>query len=98
MYPQDNHTGYIPPIRPSGTNSLEARIKALEVSRGYEARAMQEIVAKIDRTQQQVNDLHSHAESLQRRAAVWVIGALLAACSSLLLIVVKIKAPWMLTP
>lgn len=91
-------TGYIPPIYPSGANSLEARIKALEVSRGYEARSMQEIVTKLDDLQRQSGYLHAHAESLQRRAAVWVIGALLAACSSLLLIVVKIKAPWMLMP
>ena len=93
-----HHTGYTPPIWPAGSNSLEARLKALEVSRGYEARAMQEIMAKLDRTQQEVHDLHLHADALQRRAAVWVIGALLAACSSLLVIVVKLKAPWLLTP
>lgn len=92
------HTGFIPPIRPSGTNSLEARLKALEVSRGYEARAMQEIMANLERTQQEVHALHAHAEELQRRAAVWVIGALLAACSSLVVIVIKLKAPWLLTP
>lgn len=98
MMQHNRPTGYTPPIYPSGVNSIEARVKALEVSRGYEAREMDAIRSELGSLRHDIASLSSHAESLQRRAAVWVIGALLAACSSLLLIVVKIKAPWMLTP
>lgn len=98
MQHHNRPTGYTPPIYPSGVNSIEARVKALEVSRGYEAREMDAIRSELGSLRHDIASLSSHAESLQRRAAVWVIGALLAACSSLLLIVVKIKAPWMLTP
>lgn len=98
MQHHNRPTGYTPPIYPSGVNSIEARVKALEVSRGYEAREMDAIRLELGSLRHDMASLSSHAEGLQRRAAVWVIGALLAACSSLLLIVVKLKAPWLLTP
>jgi len=99
-------TGYTPPIRPSGSNSLEARIKALEVAQGYDARELSALWQEIDQTHKVVHAeaaearamvvaLRASIETLQAKAAVWVISALLAAVASLVLIVVKLKAPWL---
>lgn len=91
-----HHTGYIPPILPTGNNSIEARVKALEVAQGYDIRMIAEL-------QQEVEDLHGRIskqsgkmDDLKDRVAWWVICALIAAVSSLAMIVVKIKAPGLL--
>ncbi len=92
------HTDYIPPIRPSGTNSLEARIKALEVAQGYDVREQQTMRDRQDATDRRISEALSRVEDVQHKAALWVIAALLTACASLALIVVKLKAPWLVTP
>lgn len=89
---------YTPPIYPSGVNSIEARVKALEVAKGYDAQTMQHLREEIGHLRYAITELHDQAEALQRKAAAWVISALLAAVTSLILIVIKLKAPWMLTP
>lgn len=92
------HNPYTPPIYPSGANSLEARIKALEVAKGYDNQILAQMRDDLMEIRRDAHHLHANADQLQRRAAVWIISALLSAVAALVLIVIKLKAPWMLTP
>lgn len=102
-------TGYTPPIRPSGSNSIEARVKALEVAQGYDVRDMgflwQELEDQHKAAEAGLAAAHARISALseaigaaQSKAAVWAISALLSAVVSLGLIVLKIKAPGLFTP
>jgi len=97
-------TNYIPPIRSTGSNSLEARIKALEVAQGYDVRDMGYLWQELEDQHAATSKRLAHANarisalveqlaSAQQKAAVWAISALLSAVVSLGLIVLKIKAP-----
>ena len=102
-------TGYTPPIRPSGSNSIEARVKALEVAQGYDVRDMGYIWQELE-DQHKVNEAGlaaAHARifalsdaiaAAQQKAALWAISALLSAVMALGLIVLKIKAPGLFAP
>jgi hypothetical protein len=88
-----HHTGYIPPILPTGNNSIEARVKALEVAQGYDIRMIAELQAENEALHQRIFKLSSKIDETKDRVAWWVICALVAAVSSLAMIVIKLKAP-----
>ena len=92
------HPDYTPPIRPSGTNGLEARIKALEVAQAYDVRDFQILREQVRQISQQMWEERNYIESMLRKAALWLISSLIASVAALLLIVVKIKAPWLVSP
>jgi hypothetical protein len=94
----DHTTGYIPPIRSTGSNSLEARIKALEVAQGYDIRDMEDLWHELETAHKRISDLSGKIDGAQQKAALWAISALVSAVAALALIVVKIKAPWIFTP
>lgn len=91
-----HHTGYIPPILPTGSNSLEARVKALEVAQGYDIRMIAELQQENDALHQRISKLSTKIDDTKDRVAWWVICALVAAVSSLAMMVVKLKAPGLL--
>lgn len=92
------HADFTPPIRPSGSNSLEARIKALEVAQAYDVRDSQLLREQVRQLSQQMWEERKYIETLLRKAALWLISSLIASVAALLLIVVKIKAPWLVSP
>jgi uncharacterized coiled-coil protein SlyX len=92
------HPDYTPPIRPLGTNSLESRIKALEVAQAYDVRDFQILKEQVRQISQQMYEERNYIERLIRKLAVWLISSLIASVAALLLIVVKIKAPWLISP
>ena len=100
----DSHDlpGYIPPIRSTGSNSIEARVKALEVAQGYKVRDNSYVWAELEEqhvsTVKGLADANARISALteaiaasQQKAAVWAISALLSAVMSLALIVAKLK-------
>lgn len=88
----------IPPIYPSGANSIEARVKALETARWYDCRDMDTMKEDVASAHQRASDLARHLEEAVFRAAVWAIAALLSTVATLALIIVRLKAPWILSP
>lgn len=91
-----HHTGYIPPILPTGNNSIEARVKALEVAQGYDIRMIAELQQEVEEIHQRISRQSSKIDDTKDRIAWWVICALVAAVSSLAMIVLKLKAPGLL--
>lgn len=91
------HPDYIPPIRPSGTNGLEARLKALEVAQAYDTQNYHYLREQVRQISGQMHDDRDYIESLLRKGALWLISSLLASVAALLLIVVKVKAPWLIS-
>lgn len=92
------HPDYTPPIRPYGANSIEARVKALEVAQGYDVNDMKMLREDMHNLSNHISSVSSELSGLQRRAAMWTISALISAVTALALIVVKIKMPWMPMP
>lgn len=89
---------YIPPIWPSGSNGIEARVKAMEVARFYDMRDASMLRDELIALRQELHSLTDALQAIQRKAAVYAITALLSAVAALVLIVVKIKAPWLVMP
>lgn len=98
---------YIPPIVPSGNNSLEARLKALEVAQAYDTSRMRELAEELEiahervsalsaRLREETGRLNGRMEDWRATIALWVIGALVSAVASLLLMIVKLKLPGLL--
>lgn len=62
---------YTPPIYPSGANSIEARVKALEVAQHYDVQRQQQIIDMIEASElQQAEDmrvLHERISNLSRK-------------------------------
>lgn len=79
------------PIFPSGANSLEARVKALETARWYDCR-------DVETLREDVSNAHRKLEDAVFKAAVWAIAALVSTVVTLALIIVRLKAPWMVSP
>ena len=92
------HQDYTPPIRPLGANSLEARIKALEVAQAYDVRDSQIMREHLRQLSGQRYEDRDYIERLLHKAALWLISSLIASVAALLLIVVKIKVPWLVSP
>ncbi len=89
---------YTPPIWPSNSNGIEARTKALEVARAYDMRDASMLRDELIALRQELHSLMDALQTFQRKAALYTIMALLSAVSALALIVVKVKAPWILMP
>jgi len=98
---------YTPPIYPSGVNSLEARVKGLEVARAYDTARMKEMAEEIEiaherisalsqKLREETGRLNARMEDWRSTIALWVIGALVSAVASLLLMIVKLKLPGLL--
>jgi len=98
---------YIPPIVPSGNNSLEARLKALEVAQAYDISKQKELAEELEiahervsalsaRLREETGRLNARMEDWRSTIALWVIGALVSAVASLLLMIVKLKLPGLL--
>lgn len=92
------HPDFTPPIRPSGTNGIEARVKALEVAQAYDVRDFQILREHVRQLSQQMYDERAYVEGLLRKGALWLISSLIASVAALLLIVLKVKAPWLISP
>ena len=91
-------TPHTQPIYPSGANSLEARVKALETARWYDSRDIDKMVEDLASAHQRISELARKLEESVFKAAVWAIAALASTVVTLALIIVRLKAPWMLSP
>ena len=95
--------GYTPPIYPSGANSIEARVKALEVAQHYDVQTQSQIMDEIQIIHERISNVtrkreadREHLEAQKNKILLYLVGALFSAVSALALMVLKIKAPWLL--
>lgn len=88
----------IQPIYPSGSNSLESRVKGSEKDLWYLCRDVEELRTSVDSAHQKTSDLARKLEEIAFKAAVWAIAALVSTVVTLALIIVRLKAPWMVSP
>ena len=89
-YETPHHT---PPIYPAGANSVEARVKAIEVHLWHQARQNETQEANVGQAHNRISVLEDSLDMLVRKIGLWLIGALGSATLALLVIVMKVLFP-----
>ena len=89
-YETPHHT---PPIYPGGANSVEARVKAIEVHLWHQSRLNETQEGNVGQAHNRISALEDSLDMLVRKIGLWLIGALGSATLALLVIVLKVLFP-----
>jgi hypothetical protein len=82
-----------PPIYPAGVNSIEARVKAIEVHLWHQARLCDTQDRNVGHAHKRISDLEDSYNFLFQKVTVWLIGAMGSAVFALAVVVFKVLSP-----